>query len=84
MPYFIALHPAAFSEEQLEGLARRRDEIPPGVHWRLTWSAAEQGVSYCEWEAPDKASIEQVFSELQVPFTEVQEVSRFDPALVKV
>jgi hypothetical protein len=84
MPYFIALHPAAFTEEQLEGLARRRAEIPSEVTWRATWSAFDEGVTYCEWEAPDKASIERVFKDLEVPFRDIQAVMRFDPALVKM
>ena len=57
MPRFIAVHPGSFKEEDLAGLAQRRGEMPAGVTWLCTWCAASDPVTYCDWEAPDAASV---------------------------
>jgi hypothetical protein len=78
MPRFIAVHPMTFSEEQLQELARRGDEIPEGVIWYGTWCGTDDAVAYCEWAAPDAATIKGVLDSMNVPVTAIQEVRSFE------
>lgn len=79
MPRFIAVHPGSFKEEDLAGLAQRRDEMPPGVTWLCTWCGAGEPVTYCDWEAPDAESVIGVLDKFQVPYEAVREVRYFEP-----
>lgn len=79
MPRFIAVHPGSFKEEDLAGLAQRRGEMPAGVTWRCSWCGTTDGVTYCDWESPDAASIVGVLDAFQVPYEAIHEVRYFDP-----
>ena len=79
MPRFIAVHPGSFKEEDLVGLAQRRGEMPAEVTWLCTWCGTSEGVTYCDWEAPDAASIEGVLKSFGVPYEAIREVRYFEP-----
>jgi len=79
MPRFIAVHPGSFKEEDLAGLAQRRDEMPADVTWRCTWCGTSEGVTYCEWEAPDTQSVAGVLEKFRVPCDALHEVRYFEP-----
>ena len=79
MPRFIAIHPMTFTGEQLAGLAEqgRQAGIPEGVAWHGAWCG--ESVAYCDWTAPDAGTVEGMLTQMNVPFTAVQEVRQFDP-----
>jgi hypothetical protein len=79
MPRFIAVHPGSFKEEDLVGLAQRRAEMPAGVTWRSTWCGTADGVTYCDWDAPDAQTISGVLESFQVPVESIHEVRYFEP-----
>ena len=78
MPRFIGVHPVAFSEEQLQPLAK--EQLPEGVIWNSTYSAEAESKTYCLWEAPTKAAVVAIFDKYEIPFEAVHEVRLFDPA----
>ena len=78
MPRFIALHPMAFTEEQLIPLAKERP--PEGVTWHDTFCAVAENKSYCHWEAPSQEHLVEIFKKYAVPYEAIHAVRRFDPA----
>lgn len=77
MPRFIAAHPVAFTEEQLQPLAR--EPMPEGVTWHSTYSAFAENTSYCHWEAPTKETLVELFRRYEIPYEAICEVRHFDP-----
>lgn len=79
MPRFLAVHAHAFSEEQLRQLVSKKDQLPPGVTWNQTYCARGSDRAFCEWDAPNKDSVEQVLKANDLPFVAIYQVDRFDP-----
>jgi hypothetical protein len=78
MARFIAVHPAAFTEEQLQALAK---ETPPeGTTWHATFCAFDDNTSYCHWVAPSAEVLIGVFTKYEIPYTTLHVVRLFDPA----
>jgi len=77
MPRFIAEHPVAYTKDQLAQLAK--EQPPAGVSWGNTWCAFGDGRSYCEWDAPDKQTVEQIFKQYNIPYEAIREVQHFNP-----
>lgn len=50
-----------------------------GVSWNNSFCAFEEGVTFCEWEAPDKQVLEAIFHKYTVPCDRIYEVRHFDP-----
>lgn len=84
MPYFIAVHNTAFTEEQLQGLAARRRELPAGTSWLSTYCSYADGVTYCHWDAPDAGVVLKVFRDFEIPYDTIHEVRHFDPVAAKL
>ena len=81
MPRFIAVHTAPFTEEQLKAATpQMRAQLPAGVSWKLTYCDFSDGKFFCEWEAPNKESIEQIFKTMNMPYDAVYPVRLFDVA----
>ena len=81
MPRFIAVHTAPFPEEQLKAAAKDMPpKLPPGVAWKLTYCGFADNKFFCEWEAPDKETIEQVFKAANMPFDAIYPVRLLDVA----
>ena len=80
MPRFVAVHPVAFKDEELTAFLARREQLPSSVVWRSCLVAADEHVSYCEWDAPEARLLREVFEAFGVPCSAVQEVRVFDPA----
>ena len=78
MPRFIAVHPIAFSEEQLQPLAK--EQLPEGVIWNSTYCAFAENKSYCHWEAPTKEAVVEILKKYEIPYEAIHEVRHFDPA----
>lgn len=78
MPRFVAVHPIAFTEDQLAPLAK--ELLPEGVTWNGTYCAFAENKSFCHWEAPTKDAVVEIFKKYEIPYDAVHEVRRFDPA----
>jgi hypothetical protein len=79
MARYIAVHPLAFTEEQLKPLAK--EPLPEGVTWHSTHSAFADEKSFCHWEAPGRDAIVEILQRYSIPYEAIYEVRRFDPAL---
>jgi hypothetical protein len=75
---FIAVHPVAFSEEQLQPLAK--EPLPEGVTWKSTYCSFADGKAFCHWEAPTREVVVDIFKKYDIPYEAIYEVRRFDPA----
>ncbi len=82
MPRFIAVHPVAFTEEQLRPLAKA--PVPEGVTWVSTYCGYADNRTYCHWVAPTKDALVAIFHQYEVPFEEIHEVRWFDPATAQL
>ena len=81
MPRFIAVHTVPFAEEDLKAAAKDMpSKLPPGVTWKLTYCDFADGKFFCEWEAPNKEAIEQVFKASNLPYDAVYPVRLLDVA----
>jgi hypothetical protein len=81
MPRFIATHTAPFTEEQLKTAAKDMpSQLPAGVSWKLTYCDFADNKFFCEWEAPNKETVEQVFKAANLPFDAVYPVRLLDIA----
>jgi len=79
MPRFIAVHSLPYNAEQTVATAKSMPEqLPPDVFWKLTYCAFDDNRFFCEWEAPDKEAIEQIFKSTQVPYDAVYPVRLLD------
>ena len=82
MPRFVAVHTMSMAEEQWNELmmSEEKPSFPPGVSWKLAYCDFADGKFFCEWEAPNKDIIEQVFKEMEMPFDVVYPVRLYDVA----
>ena len=79
MPRFIAVHTLPFTEAEFtERLKQPMPEYPPGVIWKLSYCDFADHKFFCEWEAPNKETIEQFFKAQEMPFDAVYPVRLFD------
>jgi hypothetical protein len=78
MPRFIAVHPLAFTEEQLKPLAK--EQLPEGATWHGTYCAVAENKSYCHWESPTTETLVGIFKKYEIPYEAIHEVRHFDPA----
>jgi len=80
MPRFIAVHTAPWTEEQLLEMQKYMSQLPPGISYKLTYCDFDGGKFFCEWEAPNKESIEQLFKSMNMPYDAVYPVRLFTAA----
>jgi len=66
----------------VRAFAARRDELPASLTWHSCSVAANDRVTYCDWEAPDAQMLSEVFEAYGIPCGGIHEVRRFDPATV--
>jgi len=85
LPRFIAVHTAPFTESDLKTAAKEMPpQLPPGVSWKLTYCDFADNKFFCEWEAPNKEAIEQVFKAANMPFDAIYPVRLLDVAKVEL
>jgi hypothetical protein len=74
MPTFLTIHHE--SHVDTVTLESRWTEISRDrrAAWQATLFNVELGRRYCEWEAPNREVIEQIFRELGIKWTEILEV----------
>ena len=82
MPRFIAVHTLRVTEEQWKErmVSKFQPTFPPNVVWKLTYCDFAEGKFFCEWEAPNKETIEQIFKGMELPFDAIYPVRLFDIA----
>lgn len=81
MPRFIAVHTTPFTEAELKAAAKDMpSQLPAGVSWKLTYCDFGNNKFFCEWEAPNKETIEQIFAANKIPFDTVYPVQLLDVA----
>ena len=80
MPRFIAVHPIAFKDEDLDALLARRESLPSSVVWRTSLVAEGAGQTFCEWESPDERLLHEIFEAFGVPYSACHEVRVYDVA----
>jgi hypothetical protein len=74
MPKYLTIHHENTVDRVL--LESRWTEISMDKRalWEVTLFNLEQGIRWCEWEAPNRAAIEEIFDELGIKWTEILEV----------
>ena len=84
MARFIAVHSMSYNEEQIIATAKNMpNQLPKDVSWKLTYCAFDDNRFFCEWEAPNKDAVEQVFKSTQVPYDAVYPVRLLDVGKVE-
>jgi len=81
LPRFIAVHTVPFAEEDLKKAAKDMPpQLPAGVSWKQTYCDFADNKFFCEWEAPNKEAVEQIFKANNLPFDAVYPVRLLDVA----
>jgi len=80
MPNYLTIH----NEKQIDRvlLESRWTEIAmeTRAQWQMTLYNLELGIRFCEWVAPDRRMIEEIFGEHGIKFSEIVEVSVTSPS----
>jgi hypothetical protein len=81
MPRFIATHTLPYTEEQwdefVKSLPERLSQLPPEVKYNLTYCGFNDGKFFCDWEAPNKETVEQIFKGMEMPYDAIYPVKLF-------
>ena len=81
MQRFIAVRTMPVTEEQWkENMDKGMPPFPPGVSWNFTYCDFTDGKYVCEWETPNKETVEQGFKAMNMPFDAVYPVRLFNVA----
>ncbi len=84
MPKFVAVHTLAMTKEQAIAMASDPNfKLPPGFAWKQTYCDFGGQKFFCDWEAPSKEALAQVFNSLKMPFDAIYPVELFDVASKK-
>ena len=85
MAKFMAVHtlpkPASEAEAMLQ--AKNFPKFPAGFEWKMTYCDFDSHKFFCEWEAPSKAALEQVFKGMNMPYDAIYSAKKFDVAKAK-
>jgi hypothetical protein len=84
MPRFIAVHTLPLTEEnwneRMKEPLERLSQLPPGVKYNLTYCGFTDGKFFCDWEVPNKETLEQVFKSMEMPYDVIYPVKLFNVA----
>ena len=84
MTRFVAVHTMPMTEdnwqENMKGAFDKLSQLPPGVKYNQTYCGFTDGKFFCDWEAPNKETVEQIFKGMEMPFDAVYPVKLFDVA----
>ncbi len=83
MARFMAVHTMPMTEEQAMAMAKNMPALPKGVTWILTYGDFQNGKFFCDWEAPNKETLEQIFKANKVPCDGIFPVRRYNVAKKK-
>ena len=81
MPRFIAVHTLPYTEQEFlsssKDSAEKLTQLPPGVSYNLTYCCFDDHKFYCDWEAPNKETLEQIFKGMEMPFDAIYPARKF-------
>ncbi|MBN1190954.1 MAG: DUF4242 domain-containing protein [Dehalococcoidales bacterium] len=84
MPRFIAVHTMPYTEENwkeaMSGAMEKLSQLPPGVKYNLTYCGFADGKFFCDWETPNKETLEQIFKGMEMPYDAIYPVKLFNIA----
>jgi len=80
MPKFVAVHTMPMTQEQAMEMFKNMPAPPQGVSWKYTYCDFADGKFFCDWDAPNKETLEQLFKGMQLPFDAVYPVQLFNVA----
>jgi hypothetical protein len=80
---FIAVHTMPMTEEQALEMAKNVPPLPKGITWKYTYSDFKDGKFFCEWDAPNKEALEQIFKSMKMPYDAVYPVRLYNVAKKK-
>jgi hypothetical protein len=80
---FIAVHTMPMTEEQALAMAKNMPPFPKGITWKNTYSDFKDGKFFCEWDAPNKEALEQIFKSMKMPYDAVYPVRLYNVAKKK-
>jgi hypothetical protein len=80
MPRFIASHTMQMTEEQVISMRKNTPAPPKGLSWNLSYFDFKDGKVFCEWQAPNKETIEEYFKTIKMPFDAVYPVRLYNVA----
>ena len=76
MSRYIVAHTAPMTEQQVNEMLKSPPNFPAGIACHYTWFDFSAGKFFCEWEAPNKESVEQSIRAMNMPFDVVYPVRR--------
>ena len=81
MPRFIVVHTAPFTEEDLlSDVKTVIAALTADFSWKLTYCDFDDNKFFCEWKAPSKEALEQVFMAANMSYDEIYPVRLLDVA----
>jgi len=84
LPRFIVIHTLNFAEADFRIAAKDMPAMfPAGVSWNKTYCDFADKKFICEWEAPDRKTLEEVFGMIQMPFDTIYPVKIFNVATIE-
>jgi hypothetical protein len=76
MARFIVVHTASITEDALKALAKEKQ--PKGISCKLTYCDFADNKFFCDWEAPNKETVEKAITEKKIPFDAIYPVQLFN------
>ncbi len=86
MSRFIVVHTMNLTEEYLRVAATDfvQGNIPEGVSWNKSYCDFDDDKFFCDWEAPNKETLEQILTAQEMPFDAIYPVRLFDVAKLEL
>ncbi len=79
MAKFMAVHTMPMTKEQaLAMLNDPKNQLPAGFVWKQSWCDFASQKFFCDWEAPSKEALEQIFKSMKMPYEAVYPVELLD------
>jgi len=64
---------------QMKEMSEKLSQLPSGVAYNLSYCDLANGKIFCDWEAPNKETVEQVLKATGLPLDAVYAVNKFNP-----
>jgi hypothetical protein len=83
MARFIGVHTMPMTEEQAMAMTKNMPPLPKGFTWKYTYSDFQDGKFFCDWQAPNKETLEQLFKTMKIPYDGIYPVRLYNVAKKK-
>ena len=86
MPRFMAVHTLPYTEAEFKErlMQEKQPQLPPGVSWNLTYCGFDNHKFFCDWEVPNKETLEQIFKAQEMPFDAIYPVRLLNVAKMEL